>query len=210
MLSCAVAPRATSVHPPMSRSKWSRRPQKNPRSQYAWVWTVPGVDPTLCPADPIKRRIVEELMAAVLTLERGKRIHLKDCDCLTDRGRPLKDRPFPCEHVMEAAADPALKLILKSERLTKGVSGTHTLDRTARMLALQKPGKPGCWGYEGVKDGYHPSRLPFKPTTAEPNTKEKDNVFWDRFLRGESLFHPNDPRYEVPLPEDGEGVDHDD
>ena len=200
MVSATALAAPPNCHPPMSRP-----------IDHSWVWTVPGVSPLLKPRDPVSLRIVEELMAAMLTTN-GLRIRLHGCDCLTEGGRPRKGVAFPCHHVLASGQEKALRQILKIEDLTEGVSGEHTLDGAARKLALSRHrGRPGVWGDPNAKDGYHHSRLPVEATDAKPNTPEKDEVFYERFKRGESLFHPDDPRYETPLPEEeGEGVEYDD
>ncbi len=52
------------------------------------------------------------------------------------------------------------------------------------------------YAHRGVGGGNRHRPLPATPTTAAPCTPEKLAVFQERIAAGQSLFHPEDARYE--------------
>lgn len=55
----------------------------------------------------------------------------------------------------------------------------------------------------GVRDTAGPRPLPDEPTDALPGTPEKEAVMTERAAKGQSLWHPRDPRICRDRPADG-------
>lgn len=148
--------------------------------------SMPRLDPALFPPglSVEARTLVLDLVALA---EDGR---LWGCDCCE------RDRPMPCPHVLEAADDPALPLILEIESSSRG-SGPHVLAAVGEVLSSDPVRYPD----------YAPSHRPIVATDSEPGSAEKCAVLRERIRSGESVSRPGDVVHR-PLGRRGQRICH--
>lgn len=118
---------------------------------------------------------VYQLVAVLDALKLACKGELHGCACVAE------SKPMPCKHVLEAADDPMLPLVLEEETRS-GRSGLHTL--RAAVEAVE--------GDLTTYPDFAPSFRPTEITQAEPGSREKKMQLRLRVQRGESVGRPGD------------------